>query len=202
MCTGAKVNGRIVTLDSQLATRDVVEIITQKSAHPKRGWLDIVITAKAKQHIRAYFRRSDYDNNRTEGERTVAEELDILGYSVKDFTEQQIKEALSETSFKSLDDMYASVGAGITTPRQAVRIILGKSYSAVFTQEKTSTSKKKEPSKTDFKGLKIFIAPCCEPKKTDKVICYVTRGRGLAVHRADCTNVSSLEERRVFKYNP
>lgn len=199
--TGARVNGRIVQLDTSLTTRDVVDIITSKNAKPKRDWLDFVKTSKAKQHIRGYFRNFEMEKNSDEGEKIVAELLGDLGFEVSKFTEIQIKDALSETSFKSLDALYASVGAGMTTPRQAVKILLGRSFLPQVPKKATSPKQTQAPD-IDFKGLKVTVAPCCTPGKTDRVVCYVTRGKGLTVHKATCSNLKSLEPERLFKYNP
>lgn len=201
---GAKVNGRIVPLDRRLKTRDVVEIIIQKKSAPKTDWLDFVKTSKAKQHIRGYFRKFDFEKHKEEGEKTVSDQLQTLGLSLAEFTEADIKSAISETSFKRLSDLFASVGAGLTTPRQAIKIITGKA----FFGEKRSVSKatelvaSKKPHVTDFKGLKINLAPCCEPGKEDAVISYVTRGKGITLHKKYCPNIKGLEKERLFKYNP
>jgi len=199
-CTGAKVNGKITNLDYKLTTRDVVEIITSKNSSPKRDWLDFVKTAKAKQHIRAFFRKFDFVRNKTEGENIVRGEVTDLGLNIDNFTETEIKNALSETSFKTLEDLYASVGAGLTTPRQAIKIILGKTF--IPESRKKISPKKTTAREIDFKSLSIRIAPCCIPSEQDKVICYITRGKGMTVHKSSCKNLKSLEEERLFNYNP
>jgi GTP pyrophosphokinase len=199
-CTGAKINGRIASLDTELKTRDVVEIITGKNSYPKRGWLEFVKTSKARQHIRSYLRRLDQNKNINEGAEIVADELNILGIDIAGISENQKKDALSHTSFKTLEDLYASVGEGLTTKRQAVKIILGRSYIQVEHQKTLKLAP--QGPKTDFKGMKINLAPCCNPTRTDAVVCYVTRGRGLTVHRRDCHNLVSLEPERLYRYNP
>lgn len=199
-CRGAKVNGKMVSLDFPLSTRDVVEIITQKNSAPKRDWLDFVKTSKAKQHIRGYFRKFDYEKHREEGIRTVEEGIAVLGLSVKEIPAKELKKTLSESSFKTIDDLYASVGAGVTTPRQAMKIILHRPFLDVDTKRlpKAPTGTKKE----DFRGMRVRLAPCCEPNKNDKVISYITRGQGLTVHKTNCPNLKSLEKDRLFQYNP
>jgi GTP pyrophosphokinase len=199
-CVGAKVNGKIVTLDTELKTRDVVEVITAKNNLPKRGWLDFVKTSKARQHIRAHFRKFDFKRNALEGKEIVAEELNLLGYEIEQFTDKEIKSAISETSFKTLDDLYASVGEGITTRRQAARILVGRSIQ--LPEEKKVSKTVSGPRKASFEGLKVNVAPCCLPSSGDEVVCYVTRGRGLTVHKADCYNVKNLEKKRLFDFNP
>lgn len=199
---GAKVNGRIVNLDFVLSTRDVVEIITGKTPNPNRAWLDFVKTSKARQHIRAFYRKSDYDKNRSEGERIVIGELEILSVKLAEISEANQKSALSATSFKTIDDLFASVGEGITTPRQALKIILGRS----FIGESESRGKTAKVSRTlqesSVQGMKVQVAPCCNPVHTDKIICFVTRGRGLMAHKKGCPNLKSLEPDRLFAYNP
>lgn len=199
-CTGAKVNGRIASLDTALRTRDVVEIITGKENLPKRGWLEFVKTTKARQHIRSYLRKLDEVKNIEAGRDIVAEELDLLGISISGLKEADLRSALSETSFKTIEDLYASVGEGLTTKRQAVKIILGRSY--IHEEPKGAEKVTTKAPRDNFKGMKINLAPCCNPKRSDAVICYVTRGRGLTVHRRGCHNISSLEPERLYNYNP
>lgn len=199
-CVGAKVNGKMVPLDHHLATRDVVEIITAKNSSPKQDWLDFVKTVKSKQHIRGFFRKFDFGKNQTEGEKIVRGEISDLGLNLDNFTENDIKEALSETSFKTLPDLYASVGAGLTTPRQAIKIVLGRPYIPEPVKKTVKIPKPEKP--VDFKSLAISIAPCCNPKAGDKVVCYITRGKGLTVHKKTCKNLKSLETERLYDYNP
>jgi GTP diphosphokinase / guanosine-3',5'-bis(diphosphate) 3'-diphosphatase len=199
-CVGAKVNKKIVSLDTELKTRDVVDIITAKKEAPKRGWLDFVKTSKAKQHIRSYYRKFDHEKNMLEGREIVLKELEILGYDFNRLTEADIRGAISETSFKTIDDLFASVGEGLTTRRQAVKFILGKTV--IPNEPKKVSGGTKKPEMTNFEGMKINIAPCCTPTKNDAVKSYVTRGRGLTVHRADCSNLSHLEAERIFDFNP
>jgi GTP pyrophosphokinase len=197
---GAKVNGKIVTLDCLLKTRDVVEIIAGKTLSPNRSWLDFVKTSKARQHIRAFYRKSDFDKNKNEGEKIIQEELRVLNMEMADVTKAEVKSALSETSFKSLSDLYASVGEGITTPRQALKIIFGRSF--LGPQTKKLREAVKITPEGSVKGMKIQVAPCCNPEQKDKIICYVTRGRGLTAHKKGCSNLKSLERDRLFEYNP
>jgi GTP pyrophosphokinase len=221
-CTGAKVNGRIAALDTSLQTRDVVEIMTGKNSVPKRGWLEFVKTSKARQHIRSYLRRLDQDKNVIAGAEIVNEELNLLGLDTDKISEADLRAAFSQASFKSLEDLYASVGEGLTTRRQAVKIILGRAYThdepthstdSTYAHggeeaRTTGSGRGKAPKgsqgiqKADFKGMKINIAPCCNPRRSDAVICYITRGRGLTVHRRDCHNLVSLEPERLYHYNP
>lgn len=199
-CVGAKVNKKIVSLDTELKTRDVIDIITGKKEAPKRGWLDFVKTSKAKQHIRSYYRKFDHEKKMIEGHDIVLKELEILGYDFSKLSEADIRGAISETSFKTIDDLFASVGEGLTTKRQAVKFILGKTI--IPNEPKKEAAGTKKPEVTNFEGMKINIAPCCTPTKNDKIKSYVTRGRGLTVHRADCSNLSHLEPERIFDFNP
>lgn len=199
-CVGAKVNKKIVTLSTKLQTRDVVEIITSKKSTPKRGWLDFVKTSKAKQHIRSYYRKFDHEKNMMEGKEIVLNELQNLGYNLEQMNEAEIKSAISETSFKKIDDLFASVGEGLTTKRQAVKFILGKTFIPEQIKKEIVINKKREAS--SFKGMKVNIAPCCKPTKSTQTICYVTRGRGLTVHQANCSNLNNLEPERLFDFNP
>lgn len=199
-CRGAKVNGKIVPLDHKLQTRDVVDIITKKDAAPKRDWLDFVKTSRARQHIRAHYRQFDYARNRDDGEKIVTEELAILGIDLTKVTRAQIKNALSDTSFKTIDDLYASVGSGLTTARQGVKMILGRSFLAEPT--KKNVAPKKSGIILGSGKFKVTSAPCCHPGPGDDVICYITRGKGLTAHKKRCPNLKNLETERLVRYNP
>ncbi len=199
-CRGAKVNGKIVPLSYKLSTRDVVEIISGKEPSPNRAWLDFIKTSKAKQHIRSFFRKFEFSKNHAEGKKIVEEELSLLNLKISDITEHNLKSALSDTSFKNIESVFASVGEGLTTPRQALKIILGRSY--IPEEDKKTTKITPENQENIPKGMKIQLAPCCNPKKSDRVICYITRGRGFTVHKRSCKNIKSLEKDRILEYNP
>lgn len=199
-CTGAKVNGRIVPLDYPLSTRDVIQVISQKKTAPKRGWLDFVKTAKAKQHIRSYFRKFDFDKNLLDGKEIIAEELEILGVDLAKITEADLKRAVSETHFKSIDDLYAGVGAGLVTPRQGVKMLLGRTY--IPDNRKKATKHVPARPGPRITGMKAQKSPCCKPGEGDETVCYITRGKGLTVHKKGCKNLRSLEPERLVKYNP
>lgn len=199
-CVGAKVNGKIVPLDRKLKNQDIVEILTQKKSMPKQNWLDIVRTSKAKQNIRSYFRKFDAEKNLAEGERIIGEELGVLGVRISEIPGAEIKESLSFSNFKTLADLYISVGAGITTPNQAIKIILRKPF--IDRCPRVAIKKSGEPANRDTKGLKIKIAPCCKPTDKDKTICYTTRGKGFTIHKVNCPNVKDLEKERFLEYDP
>ncbi|MDD3679122.1 MAG: bifunctional (p)ppGpp synthetase/guanosine-3',5'-bis(diphosphate) 3'-pyrophosphohydrolase [Patescibacteria group bacterium] len=202
-CVGSKINGKIASLDTRLRTRDVVEIITSKGGTPKRGWLDFVKTSKARQHIRGYFRKFDFDKNVLEGKEIVFEELGLLGYNIDDFSEKEIKSSISETSFKTVNDLYASVGEGLTTKRQAAKILVGRTIRPLdFKKSTQSLTRSQKIDKYDVRGLKINLAPCCQPNRGDETISYITRGRGLTVHKVGCPNIKNLEKKRLVDYDP
>lgn len=200
-CVGAKVNKKIVSLSSVLKTRDVVEIITSKNAFPKRGWLDFVKTSKSRQHIRHYFRKFNYDKNLQDGREIVLGRLEELGYFFDELSGADIKSAISETSFKSIEDLFASVGEGLTTKTQAIRIILGRS---ILPTKKSDNYKiiKDENKKPFGPGMKSSLAPCCLPSKGDELRCYITRGKGISVHRSGCSNLSHLDNKRLIDFDP
>lgn len=200
---GAKVNGRIVGIDHRLETRDVVEIISGNKPSPNRAWLDFVKTSKARQHIRSYFRRFDFDKNVSEGRRIIELELEDHGIALRDISEATLRSALSLTSFKAFEDLCASVGEGITTPRQALKIVLGRSYVAEVVKPKNKPQEvvAVTPVGSDS-GMKLQFAPCCNPTEKDRIVCYITRGRGLMAHKKSCPNLKGLERERLVNYNP
>lgn len=173
-CRGAKVNGKIVPLDFKLSTRDVIDIITAKEPSPNRSWLDFVKTSKAKQHIRSYLRKFDFEKNHTEGKQVVEEELAVLGMKIEDISSADLRSALSETSFKTIEDVFASVGEGLTTPRQALKMILGRSF---IPEPEKRLQRPSKPPKRPLQGLKLPLLLVVIPNPQIKLFATLRVGK-------------------------
>jgi GTP pyrophosphokinase len=194
-CVGAKVNGKLVPLSYELKNGDVVEIIAAKGSRgPSLDWLNpnlnIVHTSHARTKIRQWFNKQERTENIERGRQMLDKELRRLGIK----TERQ---ALAELfSYSSLDDFLAAVGAGNVTGNQiVVKLAAQEDKSAAVTQV---VAPKTAPSTVRVLGvgdLVTSIAQCCHPVPGDKIIGYITRSRGVTIHRQDCHNVINEDEK-------
>lgn len=203
-CQGAKVNGKIVRLESPLKTGDVVEILTSKAATgPKRDWLRIVATARAKNRIKTWFRKQDSEANLNSGRELLERELAFFGKGhVNDLGDERKNIVLAAyPSYKSFEDILTAVGEGELSQRAILKklfsdaeLLLGheivnKEVSPVVGQQNVYIQGEKD--------VMVLFAKCCLPKNPDVIVGYITRGRGVTVHRLDCRCVKSLSSDRL-----
>jgi len=204
-CVGAKVNGRIVTLDTPLKTGDFVEIITQQSGKgPSRDWLKIVKTSQAKSKIRAFYKKELKEENIANGKQMLDLEAKRQGSSLSALFKSEFYEPiLRKFSFVDLDDLYAAVGCGGITAAQIITRLREEQRSKekplvpvmpLQTLE-NAQSKRKDSSSNEgiiiagLPGCQIHFARCCTPLPGDEIIGFITRGRGVTVHSMRCVNV-------------
>ncbi len=195
-CVGAKVNDKLVTLDYKLQNGQVVRIMTSKTkVGPSRDWLmpsnGFVKTAGAREKIRQWFRRQERDENIAQGRDILERELRRLGIEMKlDDIARQFH------SYQRLDDFLAAVGYGGVTPQQIATRLVESREPEVLTPPPTHSSIT-GPSTLQVMGvgdLYTRLANCCKPVYGDDIVGYVTRGRGITVHRADCSNMRNVDE--------
>lgn len=212
--TGAKANGRIVSLDYQIRTGDIIEIITSQSAKPNRDWLNIVSTRRARNKIRQYFRKLDKEENIEAGKKLLNEYLSAAGYDPEEiFAEEHEARILEKTHFVALDDLYASVGFGDFSvqmignkvsedQRQALEEQRAEEEQRAVLEEHQTLdieTKKKKSSGSDkiviqgVDNVLVRLGRCCTPVPGDDVVGYVTKGRGVSVHRRGCPNLLAAE---------
>lgn len=212
-CVGAKVNGRIVPLDSKLETGDFVEVLTsQGSKGPKLDWLNIVKTSEAKAKIRAFFKRELKDEHIERGRDMLEKEARRQGYTVAQLIRSDNTEMIrNKYSLNTLDDLYAAIGfGGISVNQVMTRLVEDyKRYQQklnpappitaqdLVTQQPASKPQSQQSSSNGVfvkgePGLLVRFAKCCSPLPGDEIIGYITRGRGVSVHRADCLNVRDI----------
>ncbi len=211
-CTGAKVNGRIVPLDYTLQTGDIVEIMTSKHSYgPGQDWFKIAQSSQARSKIKAWFKKERRSENVSSGRESVERELKRQGYEPSDFlTTPLIKEVLNKFNFSSEDDMYATIGYSGITASQIVTRLTEKAkrekekltIKDLETRQQPLTKKKKLDDGIKVKGvdnLLVRFSKCCNPVPGDEIIGYITRGRGVSVHRVDCTNIiNEQDEERLI----
>ena len=215
-CIGAKVNGRIVPLAHQLETGDFVEVMTSSSSHgPSRDWLNIVKTSEAKAKIRAWLKKEQREENIAHGREMLEKEAKRLGYTMSQLSKPELVETLYKRySVQSYDDVCAMVGfGGLSTIQVLNRLIeeykkTQKPEDIVPPPEPPETPPPRKPSSSSNgvivkgeSGMLVRFAKCCSPLPGDKIIGYVTRGRGVSVHRADCVSLKDpgVEQDRLIE---
>ncbi len=207
---GAKINGRIVQLNYKLRNGNIVEIITSSNASPSRDWLSVVKSTQAKSKIRQYFKYKDKDVNIAKGKEGLEKELKRLGYKPNEIIKDEWLKSIGEKlSINSVDDLYASIGYGNVKQNQVItklKDFYAEEYKReneeAYIEEKVSKAQAKKPQRssqgisvTGIDNIKIRFAKCCNPVPGDEIVGYVTKGRGVSVHRADCPNTKADEEK-------
>lgn len=212
---GAKVNGKLVPLDYKLKNGDVIDIMTQSNASPSRDWVDMVKTSRARNKIRRYFRNLDREHSIEQGEQMIADNLREQNFSPKEFMDKDhIEQLLQQLNYHTADEMFASVGFGDLSAisvvnrltadirhedekkrqKQLEEEILNSGQKAVSETNNSNSSAMKIKHKNGvmiqgISDLMLHLAKCCNPVPGDKIVGYVTKGRGVTIHRSDCRNI-------------
>ncbi|MEO7050906.1 MAG: bifunctional (p)ppGpp synthetase/guanosine-3',5'-bis(diphosphate) 3'-pyrophosphohydrolase [Rhodanobacter sp.] len=197
-CRGAKVNGRIVPLTFQPQSGDRVEILTTKIAEPSRDWLSphhgYLNTARAKDKVRAWFRRIAYDTNLTVGRNMFERELKRLALS-----QAEISKLPAHFHLQTQDELWIALALGEVTPGQISRVLQEAAQPPVPTPApapaRPPTLGQGALSIEGIGNLLTTLAHCCQPLPGDAVCGYITKGRGVSVHRADCSSLARLLRR-------
>ena len=214
-CVGAKVDGRIVPLDYKLKNGNIVEILTSASSNgPSRDWLKIVKSSQAKNKIRQWFKREEKDLNIIKGKELLEKEVKRQGYKLTDILKEEwLKSTAKKLSLSTSDDLYAGLGYGSITISQVMSRLkeLYKEHYQIKDEKEFIESKIKESTTTrkdskftqgiSVKGvdnIKVRFSKCCNPVPGDEIIGYITRGRGVSIHRKDCPNISFIEGNERF----
>lgn len=204
-CVGAKVNGKIVPLNSTLKTGDVVEILTSTTTKgPSWDWLKFVKSGSAKAKIRTFFRKEMKEENAKTGRAMLEAEAKRRGYSLNDLlTEESFKKLSNKLVFSDVEEMMASVGYGAVSVNQIIYKLIDyykkeipKPVEALDVEKLNHTPAGSVKVK-GMTGLLVRFAHCCNPVPGDKIVGFISRGRGVIVHRADCPNLKELEGDRL-----
>jgi len=213
-CVGAKVNGKMVPIDTVLETGDRVEIITSSASKgPSMDWLKICKTPQAKAKIRQFFKNERRDENVERGKDMVEKECKRRGAQLSNLSKPEYYEPmLRKYGFQELDDLYAAVGYGGLASIYVVTRLLEeqrmreapaptRSVAELPTQEQHQQQTHR-PKATQgivmegLEGIQVRFGRCCSPVPGDEIVGYITRGRGVTIHKADCTNAQNGEEER------
>lgn len=200
-CRGAKVNGKLVSLDYVLETGNQVEILTAKRGGPSRDWLNpnlgLVRTSRARSKIKQWFKRQDRESNLSQGKAILDKEFKRLGLKNIDFSE-----ILPELGVKTVDDLYVAIGCGDVGTGRVVNKIAEMEEEALDQDVEFNLVEAPAsivPSDTvkvmGLKGIATTMAKCCSPMPGDEIIGYITRGRGATIHRQDCPNILRVSEK-------
>ena len=211
---GAKVNGEIKPLNYKLCTGDFVEIITSQSNHgPSRDWLNIVKSSEAKSKIRQWFKKECRDENIERGKEIIERELKKQGFRHEQlFKTEWLEPILKKYKFSSYDDLLNVIGFGELSAQKIVNMlkeeyqksISGSKEEELLAKLEASKNPKKERQKQHasdngiiVKGIDnclVRLSRCCNPVPGDSIVGYITRGRGVSVHRTDCPNIVAMSE--------
>ena len=211
---GCKINSKMMPIITKLKSGDIIEIMTSDSQKgPSRDWLKFIKTTKAKSKIQSWFKKEQRTENIEKGKELIEKEIKRIGISHDElFKQDYINAALDRYKFKNVEEMYASVGFGAISQVKIISRML-EEYRKAHNEENIEqkieelTSKRKhiKPSNTGVvvKGIDnclVKLSKCCNPVPGDNIIGYITKGRGVSVHRTDCVNVKDLlkEEDRII----
>lgn len=211
---GAKVNNKIVPLNYQLKTGDIVEVLTSANSFgPSRDWINLVYTTRAKNKIKRFFKLQDRDENIIKGRELLEKQITELGFNFKDFmTKQGMKDIAARFNFGTEEDLFAAIGFGEISYQTVANKMTEKARREIEDQKVVETAfekttpqgQKKESQKMKIRheggviiegvdNLLIRLSRCCNPVPGDAIVGYITKGRGISVHRKDCPNVQLPE---------
>ncbi|MBM4420182.1 MAG: bifunctional (p)ppGpp synthetase/guanosine-3',5'-bis(diphosphate) 3'-pyrophosphohydrolase [Chloroflexi bacterium] len=199
-CIGAKVSGRLVPLNHRLESGDIVEIVTSRAARgPSRDWLSIVRTASAREKIRGWFKRAEREENIVHGREVLDRELRrIAQRSLADVPEDDLRRVAASLNQPDLGTLYASLGFGAITPPQVVtRLGIRDDRELAIPEVAPPAPPPTARGGVRVKGVEdllVRMAICCNPVPGDAILGYITRGRGVTVHRTDCPNIRASGE--------
>ena len=198
-CRSAKINGKIVPLEYQLKNGDIVEILTAKSGNgPSRDWLEFVKTSKARSKIKRWFKKQQQEEIIQRGKKRFAREMNKRNLKIREKEKnEKLKEFARNLGKNTPEEIYEEIGYNNLTAEQVVNKLDDREQEPDVTLEdlKTKPSSQSSDKGVSVKGvsdLKVRIARCCNPVPGDTIVGYITRGRGVSIHRKDCPNMENL----------
>ena len=215
-CIGAKVNAKMVTLDHKLKTGQIVEILTSTTSKgPNMSWLNFAKSNQARSKIKQWFKRVRREEDIEKGKDFIDKETKKQSITFADFTKgERYDKFMKKYNFNSVEDIFASVGAGMLTANKVISKLKGEDElqntektnaeieEQIAKNEKHTKNKVQNSSGVSVKGLSnlmIRFAKCCNPVPGDEIVGYVTKGRGISVHRAVCSNFKHIVKVRNEK---
>ncbi|MFO8069924.1 MAG: bifunctional (p)ppGpp synthetase/guanosine-3',5'-bis(diphosphate) 3'-pyrophosphohydrolase [Alkalibacterium sp.] len=212
---GAKVNGKIVPLNYKLKTGDIVEMLTSANSFgPSRDWLNYVNTSKAKNKIKRFFKTQEREKSIERGKDILEKLLLEMGFNPKDILKKEkLKKAADRFNFQNIEDLYAGIGYGEVKSATVANRLTDKerkerekeTYQFDESTHTIELKNKKEPEKMKIRqeggvviqgadNLLVRLSKCCNPVPGDDIVGYITRGRGISIHRKDCPNLHTSDD--------
>ena len=204
-CVGAKVNGKMVPLNTPLQVGDVVEVITsQNSKGPSWDWLKIVKGSSTKVKIKQFFKREMKEENIKTGKSMLEAEAKRKGFTLSELlTDEAFLKLSSRMSFSGQDEMFASVGYGAVTTNQILLKLIDHYRKKMPKEVVKAEISRREPTGgvvvKGMSGLLVRYAGCCTPVPGDEIVGFISRGRGVTIHRADCPNMKTVDRDRLIE---
>jgi len=199
-CVGAKVNGRLVPLKYELKSGDTVDIQTNQAHKPSKDWLNFVKTSRAKTKIRQWIKAEQRERSIELGKSLIDKELSKYDLSLtKMLKTGELLGLAKEFSFETVDDLFAGVGYGLYSPMQVLGKIIPEVEKPGKLQQIISNIKNGKDNAIRVQGVDgmvVRFAKCCNPIPGDIIFGFITRGRGLTIHAADCPNIHTYDEQR------
>lgn len=206
-CVGARINGRLMPLKTELKSGDIVEILTQANHAPSRDWLALARTTRARSKIRAYLKAVERERSIELGRSLLEKEMRRFSLSPKSIPEERQEAALAQLRYRSMEELHAALGHGKLTPHQFLTLV----SPSLETSKEAAPSLLKRVSRVlgrprdkilvhGMGDTLVTLARCCYPIPGDNITGYITRGRGVSVHTLDCPNLEGLlvdPERRI-----
>ena len=207
-CVGARVNGKMVPLRTRLRNGDIVQIVTAPGHHPSRDWLNFVTTSRARNKIKHYIHAEEKERSLELGRKLFEKEARRFGLNLKSLTEGPAFDTfLSESGYGRPDELFAAVGYGKLSARSVLGRLVPQDQLKEAPESGIASVVRRVLGTTEdkikvrgFDDLMVFRARCCNPIRGEKIVGYITRGKGVSVHSATCPNVVNLlydPERRI-----
>ncbi len=207
-CVGAKVNGKLVPLKYQIQNGDILEIVTSRKQRPRRGWLELVKTSRARSRVRSWLRKEEREKALNLGREICERKLKGYETTLKKMVKSgHVKHLLKDLHCNSLEDMLAKVGSGMITIPHLVKVLqpgevqkekelTELSGADSFAEQKLSPSSSSGIVIDGVDDMLIKISRCCNPVPGDAVMGFITSGRGISVHKKQCVNLHATDPRR------
>lgn len=205
-CVGAKVNGKIVPLNTSLNNGDVIEILTNANGKPSRDWLKFINTKEARNKLNSYFKKELKEENIKRGKQMLEDTCKSKHVELKNLLQDDwLDELFDKWTLKGLEDLFASVGHGSLTSTQVVNKLLNR-YRQTVEIKPENIAKQTKPKNSEkgivfdngVNGLLVRFAKCCLPVPGDEIVGFVSHGRGITIHTKDCGNVKNLSIERLI----
>lgn len=203
-CIGARVNGRIVPLSHELTSGDIIEILSSKTPRgPSRNWLEFAKTSSTRNKIRRWFRKVERDENSKSGKELLERDIKRLtGMGLAKVPKERVDQVLEKYKASTWEELFIMVGNGSIAPRQVVDQLIDKTMDAFISSGKSK--KKKIPTQQQrsqsgvivegMEGVLTRFDPYCNPTPGDPIVGFITRGKGVTIHKEDCSNVTNIAE--------